>query len=83
MINKNVDRFDVFSASGEFVKQVGSFVEVKNLINSKPNSIFDLGDEDATIRGVHSDFEMSFNRGFQPQDGEKVLDKYNSFSGSW
>ena len=84
MTNTDGERFDVFSASGEYIKQVGSFMEVKNIIDSKPNVIFDLGDDgDATIRGVHTDFEMQFDKSFQPQDGRSVWVKYNNFPGSW
>ncbi len=77
------ESYDVFSASGEFIKHVTSPIEVYNLIQKRPKEIFDLGDEDATVRESHTDFEMRINPSFQPQYLRSAWNKYNNYPCSW
>lgn len=77
------ESYDVFSASGEFIRHVTSPIEVYNLIQKREKEIFDLGDEEATVREAHSDFEMRISRSFQPQDLRIAWNKYNNYPGGW
>lgn len=69
-------RFDIFSASGRYLKQVGSYIEIYNYIQKHPEEVFDSGDELAMIRSVHYKFEMPLSKGFQPQH---LRDEWNRF----
>ena len=77
------ESYDVFSASGEFIKHVTSPIEVYNLVQNRSKEVFDLGDESATVREIHSDFEFSLNSDFQPQYLRDAWNKYNNFPGGW
>ena len=83
MIYTDGERFEVFSASGELLKEVGSFIQIYNFMKENPDKVFDLDGEKATIRGVHTDFEMEFDGSFQPQHARDKWAEYNNFPKCW
>lgn len=83
MTNTDGERFDFYSASGKYLKQVGTFIEIYRLIQKAPETVFDLGEEEATIKGLHTDFEMKVGKGFQPQHARYEWNSYNNFPGIW
>ena len=76
MANFDGEVFDILSASGRCLKQVGSYIEIYNYIQKNMKEVFDSGDELATIRGVHYMFEMQIDKDFQPQH---IRDAWNRF----
>ncbi len=76
-------RFDIVSASGKNLKQVGSYIEIYNYIHKNPEEVFDSGDKPATIQSVHYRFEMPLGRDFQPQHLRKEWNRFMGYPSLW
>lgn len=83
MTNTDGERFAVYSSMGVPLKEIGSFIQVKNLVDSEPSTVFDSGvpTDRARIEGIHSGFVFEFGPDVQPQHLRTAWNKYNNYPG--
>lgn len=83
MTNTDGERFAVYSATGVPLKEVGSFIQVKNLVDASPETVFDssVPEDKARIEAIHSNFVYEFGPNVQPQHIRVAWNRYNNYPG--